>query len=143
MRVYLDVSCLNRPFDDQSQTRGRLEAEAVRLIVERCDRGEWTDVSSDMAAREVEANPDPAKRDRARELLPDRSAIMSLTTAQADRAAVLVRLGFKPADALHVAAAEALGVDVLLTCDDQLVRSAARNRAVLRVRVANPVDWLK
>ena len=27
-RIYLDVCCLNRPFDDQSQDRVRLDAEA-------------------------------------------------------------------------------------------------------------------
>lgn len=31
-RIYLDVCCLQRPFDDQRQTRIRLEAEAVKLI---------------------------------------------------------------------------------------------------------------
>jgi len=28
MRVYLDICCLKRPFDDQSQERVRLESEA-------------------------------------------------------------------------------------------------------------------
>jgi len=36
MLVYLDVCCLNRPFDDQSQDRIHLESEAVLLILERC-----------------------------------------------------------------------------------------------------------
>ncbi len=31
--VYLDACCINRPFDDQSQPRVRLEAEAVLLTV--------------------------------------------------------------------------------------------------------------
>ncbi|MBE2197400.1 MAG: hypothetical protein IAE79_02240 [Anaerolinea sp.] len=33
MRVYLDVCCLNRPFDDQSQERIQLEAENGRADV--------------------------------------------------------------------------------------------------------------
>lgn len=28
MRIYLDNCCFNRPFDNQAQTRVRLEAEA-------------------------------------------------------------------------------------------------------------------
>ena len=32
MRIYLDNCCLNRPFDDQSKMRIRLEAEAVLFI---------------------------------------------------------------------------------------------------------------
>jgi hypothetical protein len=31
--IYLDVCCLNRPFDDQTQERIRLEAEAVLHIL--------------------------------------------------------------------------------------------------------------
>jgi hypothetical protein len=40
MKIYLDVSCLNRPFDDQGQARVRLEAEAVTVILAKCDLGE-------------------------------------------------------------------------------------------------------
>jgi hypothetical protein len=29
MKIYLDVCCLCRPFDDHSETRVQLEAEAV------------------------------------------------------------------------------------------------------------------
>lgn len=29
MKIYLDVCCLNRPFDDQAQQRVHLEAEAL------------------------------------------------------------------------------------------------------------------
>lgn len=39
--IYLDVCCLNRPFDDQTQERIFLEAEAIRLILARCQSGEW------------------------------------------------------------------------------------------------------
>ena len=37
MKLYLDVSCLNRPFDDQNQARIRIETVAVTLIFERID----------------------------------------------------------------------------------------------------------
>jgi hypothetical protein len=32
MRIYLDACCLNRPFDNQSQERVRLESEAIQAI---------------------------------------------------------------------------------------------------------------
>src|SRR5437773_5838878 len=40
MKIYLDLCCLNRPFDDQSQARVSLESQAVVLILEKVDRGE-------------------------------------------------------------------------------------------------------
>jgi len=40
-KVYFDVCCLNRPFDDQNQARIRLEAEAVLMMLNRCEAGDW------------------------------------------------------------------------------------------------------
>ena len=37
----------------------------------------------------------------------------------------------------------AAGADVLLTCDDRFLRTARRHRAKLKVRVENPVTWVK
>ena len=41
-KVYLDNCVLNRPFDDQSQERIRLETEAIILLLARLERKEWT-----------------------------------------------------------------------------------------------------
>ena len=53
MKVYLDACCLNRPFDDQSQPRVRLETEAVSLILEKLAQGEWDWVGSEILLHEV------------------------------------------------------------------------------------------
>lgn len=142
MKVYLDVSCLNRPFDDQGQSRVRLEAEAVTVILAKCDLGEWEHVSSGMAEIEIDAMPDGDRRARVRLLLPPKEATLKLTSAVLARAADLEKLGFKAADAVHVAAAEALAVDVCLSCDDRMCRMARRHRAQLKVRIENPLAWL-
>ena len=39
MQIYLDVCCINRPFDDQNQDRIHLEAEAVISILKHIDEG--------------------------------------------------------------------------------------------------------
>ncbi|MFQ5429245.1 MAG: PIN domain-containing protein [Phycisphaerae bacterium] len=143
MKIYFDVSCLNRPFDDQRQTRVRLEAEAVTLIFEKIDAGPWRQVSSQIAEIEITAMPDVERRRRVRALLPARKDRIRLTPRMFSRAAQLGRLGFQPADALHIAAAEALKPDVMLTCDDRLYRRAKRFRSKLGVRVDNPLLWLK
>ena len=48
MKIYLDVYCLNRPFDDQSQDRIHLEAESVLSIIKQVEQGDWYWVSSDV-----------------------------------------------------------------------------------------------
>jgi hypothetical protein len=63
-QVYLDVCCLNRPFDDQRQDRIRLEAEAVLLILEHCEAGEWQWISSVVVEEEINNTPDRERRHR-------------------------------------------------------------------------------
>lgn len=143
MKIYPDVSCLNRPFDDQSQARIRLEAEATTMIIERCVGGAWLHVSSQMASIEVEAIADLDRRAQVQLLLPDLEYVLQLTDDVFALARVLETLGFKPADAVHLAAAEAMKADVMLSCDDRLVKLARRRREQLEVRVTNPLAWLK
>ncbi len=143
MKIYLDVSCLNRPFDDQGQERVRFEAYATSLIIERCEQGDWQHVSSDMATIELNAMADTKRRARVRQLLPTKALTLELTEDVYSRAEVLQELGFKAADAVHVAAAEAIQADVFLSCDDRLVRLAKRCEDKLMVRVANPLTWVK
>lgn len=142
MKIYLNVSCLNRPFDDQEQARIRLEAAAVGMILERVDEGQWLHVSSEMAEIEIEANPDLTQRARVKLLLPEAEWIVMLSPAILARGSALELLGFKAADALHLAAAEEAGVDVLLSCDDRFCRTAQRQAKRLRVPVRNPLQWL-
>lgn len=141
MKIYLDVSCLNRPFDDQTQLRVRLEAEAVTLIIEKCDAGEWQHVSSEMVDIEVDAIADEDRCERVRALSP--SDPLPLTSDLFDRAKEIQALGIKPADAIHIAAAEALAADVFLSCDDRVCKKGLRLQHRFKVRIANPLDWLK
>jgi predicted nucleic acid-binding protein len=143
MRVYVDVSCLDRPFDDQWQERVRLETEAMLIVFEHFEEGRWDHVSSDMVAVEISAMPDKDRRRRVRSLLPHDDAIAGLSKAIHSRAGVLVNLGFGPADAVHIAAAESQKADILLTCDDKLLRRARRLRDKLGVEVENPVVWIR
>jgi predicted nucleic acid-binding protein len=142
VKIYLNVSCLNRPFDDQEQARIRLEAAAVGMILEKVDEGRWIHVSSEMAQIEIAANPDPKRRARVHLLLPETGKIVKLTPAVFTRAAALESFGFKPADALHVAAAEDAAADVLLSCDDRFCRTGQRHAKRLRVVIQNPLNWL-
>ncbi|TEB04074.1 hypothetical protein Psch_04203 [Pelotomaculum schinkii] len=50
-------------------------------------------------------------------------------------------IGFKPFYALHLASAESVVAEVLLTTDDKFLSKAKRNKNKLRVRVENPVIW--
>ncbi len=143
MKVYLDVSCLNRPFDDQRQARVRIEAEAVLMILALVESGEWSHVSSTMAVKEINAGSDWERRDRMLEMLPEDSGIMEVSDAVLQRGEELERVGLHAADAIHVAAAEAQQADAFVTCDDRLLRVARRRARMFRVRVCDPITLMR
>jgi predicted nucleic acid-binding protein len=142
-KVYLDVCCLNRPFDDQQQDRVHLEAEAVLLILKRCESGEWQWVSSAVVSYEVDQIPNGERRNRVKELLRGAKEVFPLSDSAVERGEELRGLGLKTYDALHVACAEHASVEVMLTTDDRLIRVAARNADKLKVPVKNPLTWLQ
>lgn len=141
-RIYLDVCCLNRPFDDSSQDRIRLEAEAVLSIYRKCRLGEWILLNSEVIESELRQTPDTQRVELIMAALAIAQDKAKLDTALKQRASELVKLGLKPFDAAHIASAEAIAADVLLTTDDRLIRKATRYQASLNVFVSNPVTWL-
>jgi predicted nucleic acid-binding protein len=140
--VYLDACCLNRPFDDQTQDRIRLEAEAVLLILAHVHRGEWRWIGSEVLTHEVSRNPDTERRRRVQVLVASAAESIVLDEQIEQRGTELETLGFAAFDALHLACAEHAAVDVFLTTDDGLRRRAGRHQARIRVQVENPLTWL-
>lgn len=143
MKIYLDLCCLNRPFDDQTQDRIRLESEAVLLILAHIQTGEWEWIGSDVLDFEIEQAPDSERKNRVRVLLSGISTSVSVERTEEARAQHLEKRAFHTFDALHLACAESGGADVFLTTDDRLMRLATRRANELLVRVQNPLTWLR
>jgi predicted nucleic acid-binding protein len=140
--IYLDVCCFNRPFDDQTQSRIRVETEAILAILERCETGVWELISSEMVETEVAQIADQDRRQRIEgALLIARSRVL-VDEIAANRGEELQNLGFQGFDAIHLACAEIAQADVFLSTDDRLLRRAARYRNSLTVAVDNPATWL-
>lgn len=121
-RLYLDVCCLQRPFDDQSQARVRDESTAVLTVLAYCAAGGADLLSSDALEDEAGRNPHPDRR-----LYTDQVFVLAADTVRKTgpveaRAAALEAAGLKPLAALHLACATAGRADYFCTCDDRLVR---------------------
>src|SRR2546426_856145 len=125
MKIYLDVCCWNRPFDDQSQNRVRVEAEAVLSILEMAQSHEVEIFGSDIIDDELSEMPDDERREKVELLLTLASSHIALTAAIEQHAAELQKWSISPLDALHLAAAENATAD-FLTTDDDLLRKAKR-----------------
>ena len=142
-KIYFDVCCLNRPFDDQTQARIRLEAEAVLMILTECEAGRWEWIGSEAIDLEVNQTPDPERRRRVRLLVSHTHRSIVVGQAETERAQQFETWGLSAFDALHLACAESGGADVFLTTDDRLLRKLALYADQLRVRVENPLTWLR
>ncbi len=140
-RIYLDVCCLNRPFDDQGQDRVRLESEAVLAILGQVQRKECVLINSEVLETEIEENPDSERLGKVQDMLRDASCHVKIGNRESVRAKELGSKGFGSYDAFHVACAESGVADVLLTTDDGFV-NAARRYGNLKVRVCNPLRWV-
>lgn len=142
MRIYLDVCCLNRPFDDHTQDRVRLESEAVLTILGHCQTKNRILLSSEVIDLEISKIPDDDRRQRVGILTSLAQSYIVIDEETEKRAMELERLGFKPFDAFHIACAEKGRAEVLLTTDDDLLRKAWRHKGAFKIKIENPVKWL-
>jgi len=143
VRIYLDVCCLNRPFDDQTQDRIHLESEAVVLILKHVRLGNWEWISSEAVDYEVGQTPNVERRHRVESLIRYADRTIVIETSIVKRASELKEIGFGAYDALHLACAEHSNASVFLTTDDKLLRLSRECSSMLKVKVDNPLIWLK
>jgi hypothetical protein len=141
MRLYIDLSCFNRPFDDQGQERIRRETEAVLAILRRIIEGKDTLVWSWGLNFENDKHPKQDRRDEIAlwERRSERS--VALAPKLEERTRQIAQQGLQALDAAHLASAEAGEAEVMLTCDDVILRRGSR--LGLALRVLNPVAYLK
>jgi predicted nucleic acid-binding protein len=134
VRLYLDMCCLKRPFDDQTQPRIRFETEAVLGLLAE-DSRRVALVRSGAHDLENDQNPLPWRAERVRAWLAERPRLEPNGDALQRRTAELMASGVRGFDALHLACAEMAGVEVFVTCDDRLLAVARRLEATIKVRV--------
>ena len=141
-RIYLDVCCLNRPFDEQNQLRIRLETEAILAILEQCEANRWKLISSSALTAEIEQIKDVEQQKQVQIALSIAQIRVLEGNPLQGRTSELIKLGFSFYDAAHIASAEKARADILLSTDDRLVRKAKRLSSKIMVRVDNPLKWL-
>jgi hypothetical protein len=62
MRIYIDTSVFNRPFDNQTQPRIILETQALRTILQLIEDGQLELVSSSVLDYENSRNTSPVRQ---------------------------------------------------------------------------------
>ena len=120
LKIYLDICCYNRPMDNQSQIKIRLETEAKLFIQSAIHDGKYSLVWSYMLDYENAANPYEEKKNAiapwkeiAEYYCPSSEDILSTGRN-------IIKYGIKIKDALHIACALKSGCLYFITTDDKL-----------------------
>lgn len=122
MRIYLDACCLQRPFDDQTQPRIRVESEAVLAVLAAVEAKDAILLSSEALEFEIERIPDAHRRTEALAMLTLAQERLTITEAVEAVAVTLEKVGVTAMDALHTALASQACADFFVTSDDRLLR---------------------
>ena len=138
--IYLDNCCFNRPFDDQSQLRIRLEAEAKLHIQEEVRAGRYQLVWSYLLDYENGRNPFRERREQIAKWRRYATSDIAASDELLSQAEHLGRLGLRNIDALHVACAVQAGATFFLTTDDGILKRA---NLIQGVRVLDPIAFIK
>ena len=140
MKIYLDVCCLCRPFDDQKDGRIRLETAAVQEILRRCT-DEFILVTSEAVTEELTQIPDLKKRLRVEKIVSGAKDHILLDEEIIARMLEFIGLGGDAMDSLHIACAEWAGA-TFITTDDGLI-TFFKSCQHIQIDIENPVIWLR
>jgi predicted nucleic acid-binding protein len=140
MKIYLDNSCFNRPFDDQKQLRIKLETEAKLDIQERISQKEIELTWSYMLDFENEANPFEQRMHAIRSWKNYASVDIDETKEIIEKAERFHQIGIKSKDSIHLACAISMRCEYFLTTDDELIKNAS---SIKEIKVTDPISFIK
>lgn len=140
MKVYLDVCCWNRPFDDQTQEKIHLETEAILIIL---SSDQWELVGSDIVDFEISKIPDKERKKKVELLAKKVLKKQKMSADLIKRAKNIEQKGINPLDALHIASAEFLQSDYVITTDADIVKKYQNNKDFFtKIKISNPILFL-
>lgn len=106
MRIYFDSCSIQRPFDDKSQIRIRIETEAILSIIELIEDGRIDLITSSVVEFELKKTPDPERISSGLKVISLHSERITLSDKIVKRAKEFEMRNIKAIDALHLAIAD-------------------------------------
>ena len=140
MRVYLDVCCYNRPYDDQSQLTVKLEAQAKLSVQRMIKDGEHELVTSEILRFEVANCPIEIRRIVVTDFMEKYSSLhvdKGCSPTVKEMAREIIATGVKYKDACHIASALIADCDYLITTDKRMAKYKSD-----RIKVVNPIEFI-
>jgi hypothetical protein len=140
IKIYLDNCCFNRPFDDQSHIRNRLETEAKLYIQTQILNGKLELTWSYILDFENSQNP---FLDRQEEIIKWRD-VAQFHLIESEQillfAESLLELKIRTKDAIHISCSIAGKCNYFLTTDDKLLN---KNSQIKEIEIISPVGFIE
>lgn len=141
MKIYLDNCCYNRLLDDRSYSQIYYERNSIMLILELAEQSSIRLVGSEMLVKEMNETQNIYKRSVLQMVYGLCSEEIKINSQILDRAEVIRHMSnIKYKDSIHLACAEAIKADALLTTDRKFMNNC--NRIPIYTKVLNPNQWL-
>lgn len=140
MKIYLDNCCFNRPFDDQSQIRIRIETEAKLKIQEEVRSGKIQLIWSYILDYENNRNPYIERKVRINGWKKYALQDIEENPEVLKTANLLNQIGIQKIDSLHISCAVFSKCDYFLTTDDKILQKADQ---IDYIKINDPIGFIK
>ena len=140
MRIYLDMCCYNRPYDDQSQLRVAMEAQSKLHIQDLIREGKLDLIGSYTLDFEVSRNPfEMRKKSIIQFVQANMKGYVGVERTDIIKpiAEEIMKSGVKEKDAYHVASAIYAGCDYFISTDHRLLKYRTD-----RIRLVTPIEFV-
>ncbi len=130
----------NRPFDEQTHIRIRLETEAKLAIQEEIRRGTYQLIWSYILDYENSKNPFQERKEQIIKWKKYAITDIEENTEIIKTALLLNSKGLQKMDSLHIACAVFAKADYFLTTDDKVIKKA---NTLTGIKITDPIDFIK
>lgn len=140
MRIYLDMCCYNRPYDDQSQMKIALETQSKLQIQNMVKEGKLELVGSYILDYEASRNPFEMRKQAIERFIRDNTDLYVGEERDGDISVLakeIMKTGVKEKDAYHVACAVFAKCDYFISTDIRLLKYKTSG-----IRLVTPCDFI-
>jgi predicted nucleic acid-binding protein len=138
MKIYLDICCYNRPFDDQSQMKIQLETVAKLHIQSVVRQNVYELVWSYMLDYENSNNPYEEKQNAIQVWKNIARHYCKSSPSILQEGKNIEKLGIMSKDALHIACALHSKCNYFITTDLKLLK-----KKIDGIKLINPIDFVR
>jgi len=138
VKIYLDICCFNRPYDDQTQLKIELETKAKLFIQNLVFTNKLSLIWSYMLDYENSKNIHLQKSSAIQKWQTLAVNDIDETTEIIETSKNIQKTGIKNADSIHLACAMSSKCDYFITVDKRVLKYKSN-----KINICDPIDFIK